>query len=65
MLDALGYDGRKEVREYGKRWLVEIAFSAFGARRRTQSEEVPRPEGRGIVEGHAIQQVPFDQTIVM
>jgi transposase len=29
MLDALGYEGWKEVREYGKRWLVEIAFSAF------------------------------------
>jgi transposase len=29
MLDALGYEGWKEVREYGKRWLVEITFSAF------------------------------------
>ena len=29
MLDALGYEGWKEVRDYGKRWLVEIAFSAF------------------------------------
>jgi transposase len=29
MMDALGYEGRKEVRDYGKRWLVEITFSAF------------------------------------
>ncbi len=29
MLDALGYDGWKEVRDYGKRWLVEIVFSSF------------------------------------
>lgn len=29
MLDALGYEGWKSVREYGKRWLVEITFSAF------------------------------------
>lgn len=29
MLDALGYEGWKEVRDYGKRWLVEITFSAF------------------------------------
>lgn len=29
MLDALGYEGWKEVREYGKRWLVEIVFSSF------------------------------------
>ena len=29
LLDALGYEGWREVREYGKRWLVEITFSAF------------------------------------
>jgi hypothetical protein len=29
MLDALGYEGWKSVKDYGKRWLVEIAFSAF------------------------------------
>jgi transposase len=29
MMDALGYEGWKEVRDYGKRWLVEITFSAF------------------------------------
>lgn len=29
ILDALGYDGWKEVRDYGKRWFVEIIFSAF------------------------------------
>lgn len=29
MLDALGYEGWKKVRDYGKRWLVEITFSAF------------------------------------
>lgn len=29
MLDALGYDGWKSVKDYGKRWLVEITFSAF------------------------------------
>jgi hypothetical protein len=29
LLDALGYDGWKSVKDYGKRWLVEIAFSAF------------------------------------
>lgn len=29
MLDALGYAGWKEVRDYGKRWLVEIVFSSF------------------------------------
>jgi transposase len=29
MLDALGYEGWKSVKEYGKRWLVEIVFSSF------------------------------------
>jgi transposase len=29
LLDALGYDGWKEARDYGKRWLVEMTFSAF------------------------------------
>jgi transposase len=29
LLDALGYDGWKSVKDYGKRWLVEITFSAF------------------------------------
>jgi hypothetical protein len=29
MLDALGYEGWKQVRDYGKRWLVEITLSAF------------------------------------
>jgi len=29
MLDALGYEGWKNVKDYGKRWLVEITFSAF------------------------------------
>jgi transposase len=29
LFDALGYEGWREVREYGKRWLVEITFSAF------------------------------------
>jgi hypothetical protein len=29
MMDALGYEGWKEVRDYGKRWLVEMTFSAF------------------------------------
>jgi transposase len=29
MLDALGYEGWKSVKDYGKRWLVEITFSAF------------------------------------
>jgi hypothetical protein len=29
MIDALGYEGWKEVRDYWKRWLVEMAFSAF------------------------------------
>jgi hypothetical protein len=29
ILDALGYEGWKSVRDYGKRWLVEITFSAF------------------------------------
>jgi hypothetical protein len=29
MLDALGYDGWKSARDYGKRWLVEIVFSSF------------------------------------
>ncbi len=29
LLDALGYEGWKAVKDYGKRWLVEIAFSAF------------------------------------
>jgi transposase len=29
MLDALGYDGWKSVKDYGKRWLVEVTFSAF------------------------------------
>jgi hypothetical protein len=29
ILDALGYEGWKSVKDYGKRWLVEIAFSAF------------------------------------
>ncbi len=29
MLDALGYEGWKTVRDYGKRWLVEIVFSSF------------------------------------
>jgi len=29
LLDALGYEGWKSVKEYGKRWLVEITFSAF------------------------------------
>jgi hypothetical protein len=28
-LDALGYDGWKTVKDYGKRWMVEIVFSAF------------------------------------
>ena len=29
LLDALGYEGWKSVKDYGKRWLVEITFSAF------------------------------------
>ncbi|MDA4132385.1 MAG: IS5 family transposase [Thaumarchaeota archaeon] len=29
ILDALGYEGWKSVKDYGKRWLVEITFSAF------------------------------------
>ena len=29
VLDALGYEGWKSVKDYGKRWLVEITFSAF------------------------------------
>jgi Transposase DDE domain len=29
LLDALGYEGWKSVKEYGKRWLVEIVFSSF------------------------------------
>jgi len=29
LCDALGYEGWKDVREYGKRWLVEIVFSSF------------------------------------
>ncbi len=29
MLDALGYDGWKSVKDYGKRWLAEIVFSSF------------------------------------
>jgi hypothetical protein len=29
LLDALGCVGWKSVKDYGKRWLVEIAFSAF------------------------------------
>ncbi len=29
MLDALGYEGWKSVKDYGKRWLVEMTFSAF------------------------------------
>lgn len=29
MMDALGYEGWKRVKEYGKRWMVEIVFSAF------------------------------------
>jgi DDE family transposase len=29
MLDALGHDGWKAVKDYGQRWLVEIVFSAF------------------------------------
>lgn len=29
MMDALGYEGWKSAKEYGKRWMVEIVFSAF------------------------------------
>ena len=29
LLDALGYEGWKSVKDYGKRWLVEVTFSAF------------------------------------
>ncbi len=29
MFDALGYQGWKSVKDYGKRWLVEIVFSSF------------------------------------
>lgn len=29
LFDALGYDGWKSVKDYGKRWFVEIVFSAF------------------------------------
>jgi hypothetical protein len=29
ILDALGCEGWKSVKDYGKRWLVEITFSAF------------------------------------
>ena len=25
----LGYEGWKELKDYGKRWLVEIVFSSF------------------------------------
>lgn len=29
LFDALGYEGWKSVKDYGKRWIVEIVFSAF------------------------------------
>ena len=31
--------------------------------RDAEREEVPQPEGRGVVEGHALQQVPLDQAL--
>ena len=29
LLDGLGYDGWKTVKDYGKRWMVEMVFAAF------------------------------------
>lgn len=29
LFDALGYEGWKSVKEYGKRWMAEVVFSAF------------------------------------
>src|SRR2546422_711769 len=64
MLDALGYEGWKSVRDYGKRWLVEVVFSSSRGRwEDPQVEEVPQPEGRGVPQGHAVQQVPVNQAV--
>jgi hypothetical protein len=29
LFDALGYEGWKSVKEYGKRWMAEVVFAAF------------------------------------
>ena len=48
LLDALGYDGWKSVKDYGKRWLVEITFLGVqeGTGRDAEGEEIPQPEGQ-------------------
>ena len=54
----------EELRDYGKRWLVEVVFSSFKrVLGDAQVEEVPQPEGRGVPQGHAVQQVPVNQAV--
>ena len=60
----LGYEGWKELKDYGKRWLVEIVFSSFkrvlGETLRSRQFIIQKAEAS---QGRALQQVPVHTTI--